>query len=91
MQYRQPLPFYKTIVELGNIKGNMNLIIIYTVLTISEFFATPTPPPNNPWQGGQTGIIPPTGWILAGLLILVLIVMIYFEIRKFVKKLLKKK
>lgn len=55
-------------------------------------FVVPTPTLNNPWIGEVIETKPPTGWILAGFLILLLVAMVYQEIRKFIrKKILKKK
>ncbi len=69
----------------------MNFVILHIIQTTADLFQKSTPPPNNPWQGELTGITPPTGWIIAGLLILILIAMIYQEIKKLVKRLIRKK
>jgi hypothetical protein len=59
--------------------------------TLLDFAKSTPTPPNNPWIGEKTGITPPIGWTVAGLLMLLLVWMVYSEIRKFVRKLFKKK
>jgi len=68
----------------------MNLII-FTAVTQAILLLISTPTPNNPWIGEKTVINPPIGWILAGFLILLLISMIYVEIKKFIKRKFRRK
>jgi hypothetical protein len=48
--------------------------------------ASPTPDPSN----HPTATEPPTGWVFAGILVILLIMMMYQSIKRFVLKLLKK-
>lgn len=66
-------------------------MITATLLNIFYIFQKSTPTANNPWIGDQTEISPPVGWIIAGFLLLILVFMIYAELRKFLKRVLKRK
>jgi hypothetical protein len=66
---------------------------LFTINGITDFllwFQGVTPTTNNPWIGGVIGSKPPTGWILAGFLILLLIGMLYQQIRRFILKKVKR-
>jgi hypothetical protein len=66
---------------------------LFTFTIISDlffWFQGSTPTTNNPWIGGIIGSKPPTGWILAGLLILLLIGMLYQQIKRFILKKFKR-
>jgi len=66
-------------------------LLNYTLISfLFLWFQGATPTTNNPWIGGVIGSKPPTGWILAGLLILLLIGMLYQQIRRFIVKKFKR-
>jgi hypothetical protein len=63
----------------------------FTIISYLYFwFQGATPTTNNPWIGDTVGSEPPTGWILAGFLILLLIGMLYQQIKRFILKKFKK-
>jgi hypothetical protein len=64
---------------------------IFSFLLNYIFAGKPTPTVNNPWIRGTTTAEPPTGWILAGFLLLLLIVMLYQQFKSFVKRVFRKK
>ena len=68
--------------------SNLSHFTIITYLYV--WFQGVTPTTNNPWIGGMTGSKPPTGWILAGFLILLLIGMLYQQIKRFILKKFKR-
>lgn len=52
----------------------------------------PTPTFENPFVGETTSIRPPIGWTLAGFLLILLIVMLYSQIKKAIQqKIMRKK
>jgi hypothetical protein len=55
--------------------------------TTSMIAAAPTPPPVTPQSGS---VEPPVGWVFAGILLILLVMMLYQSIKRFVLKLLKK-
>jgi hypothetical protein len=66
---------------------------LFKINVITDFliwFQGSTPTTNNPWIGGEVGSKPPTGWILAGFLVLLLIGMVYQQIRRFILKKVKR-
>ncbi|MEJ5314035.1 MULTISPECIES: hypothetical protein [Anaerolinea] len=55
-------------------------------------FLKPTPTFENPFVGEETSIHPPLGWTLAGFLLILLISMLYAEIKRAIQqKILKRK
>lgn len=66
----------------------MELIYFY-FSSLSGLFG-PTPTVNNPWIAGEVTSKAPTGWILAGFLLLLLVSMLYQTIRRFFQRMLKK-
>lgn len=53
----------------------------------SIIVAAPTPTPVTPQSGTND---PPVGWVFAGILLIMLVLMLYQSIKRFVLKLLKK-
>ena len=55
--------------------------------TTSMIAAAPTPTPVTPQPGSMD---PPVGWVFAGILLILLVMMLYQSIKRFILKLLKK-
>lgn len=66
--------------------------IVIVILEVSLIFvADPTPTFYNPLVREVANSPPPLGWIIAGFLLLLLVLMIYQKIKNFIKKIFKKR
>ncbi len=72
-------------------------IFVHLLISIHRFpgiflFLKPTPTFENPFVGEETSIHPPLGWTIAGFLLILLIFMLYAEIKRLIRqKFLKRK
>jgi len=63
----------------------------FFIQAVNFIFKNPTPTVNNPLVRELTEKNPPVGWTIAGFLMLLLMMMIYQQVKRFIREKLRKK